>query len=314
MIRYSLYLTALIFLIWTAATSLTQVQSTERAVIRRFGRILEHKPEQGLHIGLPWGIDRVELVPVGPERLLKIGFLDKEEKDDDVMPTGQMLTGDHNLINVQATIYYRVREDDMERYVLQKDTVDLLVARTAESLINEWIASQKVDDVIRHGKAKLAEMLLDRLPDRLKDYELGIDIKTVSIPEVSTPAQVKDAFERLGQAQTSIATKRNIAEQEAGRRRDEARSEAFKMEQRGKNHARIEFGNAVAEADSFLKRLEQYRDFARKDPDYLNALWLEEMTRLYAKMREGGRLDVLDHYLSSEGLTITQFPLQPRKK
>ena len=50
------------------------------------------------------------------------------------------------------------------------------------------------------------------------------------------------------------------------------------------------------------------------NPDYLNALWLDDMTRLYGRMKEAGRIDVLDHYLSKEGLTITQFPLMPKKK
>jgi len=31
-------------------------------------------------------------------------------------------------------------------------------------------------------------------------------------------------------------------------------------------------------------------------------------------MKEAGRIELLDRYLTSEGLTITQFPLQPKKK
>ena len=33
------------------------------------------------------------------------------------MPAGQLLTGDHNLVNVQATLYYKVRPDEVEDYV-----------------------------------------------------------------------------------------------------------------------------------------------------------------------------------------------------
>ena len=41
-----------------------QVRPGERAVVRRFGRVLEHKPEPGLWVGLPWGMDRVDRVAV----------------------------------------------------------------------------------------------------------------------------------------------------------------------------------------------------------------------------------------------------------
>ena len=51
--RFVLALAALLFLVYTAATALTQVQPGERAVIRRLGRVLPDKPRPGLTIGLP---------------------------------------------------------------------------------------------------------------------------------------------------------------------------------------------------------------------------------------------------------------------
>ena len=47
-----------------AATGLYQVLPGEAAVVRRFGRVLPERPEPGLHLGLPWGMDRVDRVAV----------------------------------------------------------------------------------------------------------------------------------------------------------------------------------------------------------------------------------------------------------
>ena len=71
---------------------------------------------------------------------------------------------------------------------------------------------------------------------------------------------------------------------------------------------------ASAEAASFLKRLDQYREVSRKNPEYLNVMWRDEMTVLFKRMKDAGRIDLLDHHLSGGELNITQFPLQPRKK
>jgi hypothetical protein len=38
------------------------------------------------------------------------------------------------------------------------------------------------------------------------------------------------------------------------------------------------------------------------------------MKAVYAKMRDEGRVELLDNFLSEGGLNITQFPLQPKKK
>jgi membrane protease subunit HflK len=311
MLRACLFLIVLVFAVWTVGTAFTQVQSHERAVIRRFGRILETKPEQGLHVGLPWGIDRVELAPVGRVRSITVGAGDKDDQEDEAVPPGQMLTGDHNLVNVQASINYKIRDEEPERYVLQADNVDAFVARAAESLLAEWIGGRKIDDVLRRGKSDLPRFLHDHLQERLQKYDLGIDIEHASITRLDPPSQVKEAFDRLAQAQTSISTKVNQARQDADKRRSTAQAEAFRLDRSAKAYAREERIKAIAEADSFQRRLAQYRDLSAKNPDYLNAVWLDEMTRIYARMKEAGRIDLLD--LTSD-LSITQFPLTPKKK
>jgi membrane protease subunit HflK len=313
--RYLLYLVVFVFLIWTVGTSLTQVQSHERGVVRRFGRILEQKPQQGLYIGLPWGIDRVDLVPVGRERTITVGFTEDRTEEEETMPVGQMLTGDHNLVNVEASINFKVREESPEKFVLQADNIDAFVARAAESLLAEWVGGRTVHDVIRHGKHELPEYLRRELGNRLDAYDLGIDIGQVSITNrFGPPLQVKEAFDRLAEAQTSIATKMSIAGEKTNRKWDEASSKLFAMERNARAYAKNEVNKANAEADSFRRRLAQYRELSRTNPDYLNALWLDGMKRLYGRMRDEGRVELLDQYLTNGELSITQFPLQPRKK
>lgn len=314
MVRYGLYLIGMFFAVWTVATSLTQVQSHERAVIRRFGRILDTKPGQGLHISLPWGIDRVDLAPVGRVRSIKVGYTDKKDDDDNIVPIGQMVTGDHNLVNVLASIDFRVREVEVEKFVLQQPNIDAFVARAAESLLAEWVAGRTVDDVLRRGKHQLADWLGGQIQHRLADYDLGIDIERVSITDLSPPDRVKDAFSKLTNAQQSIATKLSNAEQEINSKSEIASAKMHDMKVKAEAYARTELVSARADADSFRVRLDSYRDLSRTNGNYLNTLWLDDMTKLFAKMRDEGRIDLLDHFLSGDGLTITQFPLSPRKK
>ncbi len=313
MFRALLILFALAFAVWTVATAVTRVDSHQRAVIRRFGRILETKPEPGLHIGLPWGIDRVDLAPVGRVRTITVGFESMNEKDEEAVPAGQMLTGDHNLVNVQASINYKIRDDEPERYVLQADNVDGFVARAADSLLAEWIGGRKIDDVLRRGKADLPRFLHEHLQERLRKFDLGIDIEHASIIRLDPPIQVKDAFDELAQAQNSIKTKVNQAREDADNRRSLAKAEAYKIDRSANAYAREERVKALAEADSFQKRLAQYRELSAKNPDYLKTAWLDQMTRTFRQMKDGGQLDLLDHYLTGD-LSITQFPLTPKKK
>ena len=54
-------------------SSVFVVQPDELALIRRCGRLLPTVREPGLHLGLPWGIDRVERIS---KRLYAFGYGD----------------------------------------------------------------------------------------------------------------------------------------------------------------------------------------------------------------------------------------------
>jgi membrane protease subunit HflK len=309
-----LLLTMLVAL--TAWSAITRVEPGERAVVRRFGRILPNKPGPGLYVGLPWGFDRVDRVPVSRVRSVLVGLGEISDEDLRDTPAGQMLTGDHNLVDVQVEIQYTVFEDQVDKYVLQADRADALVARATEAALAEWIAGRKVDDVLLDGKTLLPRFLVQRVQHKLENggYELGVKIEQANLKELYPPAEVKDAFDRLAQAETDNRTLVNRAEQEADRQGRASEARAFQIKSQAAAYAREQQLSAKGDAETFLIRLNKYRELAARDPNYLNTLWQDDMTRLYARMRETGRLDVLDSFLSSEGLNISQFPLAPKKK
>lgn len=314
MTRIILFLFAFLFAIYTAATALTQVRPGERAVVRRFGRILPDHPRPGLYIGLPWGIDRVDAVAVSKIRRVEVGYTGAGLEESSATPTGQLLTGDHNLVNVQAEIHYTVVEAEVENFFLQADRADTLVARTAEAALGEWIAGRTVDDVLLRGKALLPALLVAQVQERLQPYGLGVRIEEASITRLNPPDEVEQDFKRVAQAHAAIDTQVNAAHEAAQRKLRDAEAEVFRIERLTATYARTQELQARVEAENFLKRLEQYRRLSKDNPNYLNTLWLDEMARVYARMQEAGRLDLLDHYLTGDGLSILQFPPLPRKK
>jgi membrane protease subunit HflK len=319
--RYLFYVAAALLVAYLL-TGLTQVRSGERAVVRRFGRVLEHKPEPGLFIGLPWGMDRVDRVPVDEPRPVVVGYVGDDESG--LTPAGQLLTGDHNLVNLRAVISYRIRPDQVEDYLAQLDPasatsavgIDRLVAAAAETALAEWVASRKVDDVLKRGKAELPRWLLDPgergLEQRLANYRLGIQITNVTI-EISPPDNVKADFDKVTQAETNMRTQEAEATSSATKTKSDAESERYKLTQLALAYKTEQREQAWADAASFEKRLHQYQEAKKGGGDVLAAIWWDQMGELFKRMHATGRIDLLDHHLGADGLTITQFPL-PRKK
>lgn len=288
----------------TVATSLTRVEPGERAVVRRWGKFLSERPGPGLHVGWPWGIDRVDRVPIGAVRRVVVGKIGGDEAEDDE----PNLTGDHNLVNVRAEIDYTVREDEIDAYVLMADRVDALVSRTAEAVLAEWIAGRTVDESLLRGRARAPALLVREIDARLRPYSLGIQIEQASLTRLNPPDEVREAFEAVARSQTAIRTKTNAAEEKANRIRRDAEADQYRRRQSAAAYAREQNLEARAEADAFTNRLRQYRELSAAQPGYLNILWQDQVARLFERLRGRGGVDLLDHHLGPDGLNITQFP------
>jgi membrane protease subunit HflK len=130
--RWFVLVLLLLVLAVTAWTCLAQVEPGERGVVMRFGRVV-NTVGPGLYVGLPWGIDRVERVAVDRVRRITLGFTDSESDDfGPTVPPGQLLTGDHNLVNVQLVLEYAVNDEEAARFVLYGDQADSMeIKRTA---------------------------------------------------------------------------------------------------------------------------------------------------------------------------------------
>ncbi len=304
--RWLLRLLALALVLYLLS-GITQVRPEEQAVVRRFGRFVD-RWGPGLHLGLPYGLDRVDRIPVSAVRQVNIGYntnLDYQPS----LPPGQLLTADQNLMNLQVAVEYFVRTDPgaLEDYVLKRDRVDALLSLSVETLMTEWVASVPVDTVLRSGSVALPAWLMQRLPERIAPYQLGIEIQQASVALLAPPDEVKDAFEAVNQAQSQMLTREYEARQQADRRQATAQEVAFRERQRAAAYQAEQRALARAEVEAFRQRLRQYQQLRSLNPKILASIWWNEMGSLLTAMQRNGRIDLLDTYLDQGGLDITQF-------
>ena len=200
-------------------TGVHQIRPEERAVVRRFGAVVA-RPGPGLWVGLPWGIDRVDRVPVAAVRRVVVGF--EPEADDDALPTppGRYLTGDENLVLARVAVEYSVGDGpaDLDDFVTNRDRIDAVVGRAAEAALAEWVAGRDVDGVLLTGSAALPRWLARRTQERVAGHHLGVRVGRASVELLAPPDEVRPAFEDVNRAQTNVQAQVNRAEQEKASR------------------------------------------------------------------------------------------------
>jgi membrane protease subunit HflK len=301
-----------LLLIASLLTAVKPIKPGERAVVRRFGKVTA-TPEPGLWIGLPWGLDRIDLVSVQVRRVA-IGYEKDMDEPENALPRGQFLTGDHNLVNVQAKLDYAADEDQLVDFVEQMDRAEGVLTRAAEGVLAEWLAGRKVDEILIRGQADLPRFLIEQTQERIADNRLGIRIQNANIAYLMPPEQVKADFDDVTRAQTAIHTLENEARQRGQEILRDADRERFNTQKRAEAYRTERLRLAQAEAERFTQRLDTYRHLRKDNPNYLASIWWEEMGKLFANLKDAGRIDLLDNHLAADGLDITVFPPMPGKK
>lgn len=288
-------------------TGVVQVRPGERGVVRRFGRLLPYRLEPGLAFQLPWGMDRVERVAVDRLQSVVVGY-QEDDFSGETMPPGQLLTGDHNLVNVQAVLTYKVQPGAEAEYVLQADRLDAVLTRTAEAVMAQWIAARNVDDVLLNGKNELRPVLVGRTKEWIEPYRLGVEILDARVALIAPPDDVKPAFDSVALAQTRNTTLRHEAEQAVARELNQAEAEKHRLEKETEGYVYTRKKLAEQDAQRFLKRLHEYEVGRSRNPHYLRQIWEEERGKLLQRLKQNGQIDLLDHHLGANGLDLMTVP------
>jgi membrane protease subunit HflK len=283
--RRTILALAALVLVAYLATGFYQVRPGQRAVVRRCGALLDQPRGPGLHCGLPWGIDRVDLVAVDQQRELTVGYQEAAGPDPDNLPVGQMLTGDNHLINIRLTVYYRVNPEQAAEFVMNEDRLPKLLARLAEEAALSAVAGRRIDPILLGQARDLEESLRWRLVQRLADYPLGVVVEQVNLNFAQPPADLVETFREVNRART----RRDILEREAlGLRSTEvslARLDAEGTRAAGAASALAKKTQAQAEAERFLALLHSLPTHPPARQQTLLTLYLGKMQEVLRKLQ-----------------------------
>ena len=255
-----------IVLIWLA-TGLYIVEPGEVGIIQRFGRITETR-EQGLHYHLPLPIETVTCPNIKEISRLEIGFRTVDPgppaKFREVPLEARMLARDENLIDINFTVQYQIR--DPRLYLFHIRDQEKAIHDAAESTLCEIVGKNKIDDVLTVKKYQIQQEAQDTLQKILDLYQSGLRVVTVDLQNVHPPADVAEAFKSVVSARDDKNRLISEAHEYSNEELSKARMEATRM-----------INEAEACRDEIVRRAEG--DAARFLQNYAQYKGAEEVTR-----------------------------------
>ncbi|CAN5880220.1 FtsH protease activity modulator HflK [soil metagenome] len=169
---------ALILVIVMAWNMTYVVKAQEQAIVLRFGaHVASLAP--GLNIRWPRPIERVELVNV--------------EQTRSIAHHASILTKDENIIDVEFTVFYRVK--DVEDYSFNVIGPDRTVEQATESTIRAVIGKTDMDFVLTAGRGEVANQIQVAIQKLLDTYQAGMIVTSVNMQAAKPPEEVKSAFD-----------------------------------------------------------------------------------------------------------------------
>ncbi len=219
----------------------TVVPEGHQGVLERFGKPVntgradEAKPyESGMHLKLPWPIDKVETFPVDQIQTIDIGFVRKDPIFDDkgreisqstpilwtiehwkeefpfliAVPGSNVKEEDASEVSAESVIDMLVlalslqyKIDDVAQYgygqdKCYKDPRKLLTEMAYREVVH-YCATTSIEALLGPGRHETTEYFKKEIQAKVDENKMGIKVVFVGLESVHPPVKVAESFEKV---------------------------------------------------------------------------------------------------------------------
>ena len=297
-------------IIWLA-TGFYRVEPDEQGIELLFGKWNQTTTEPGLHYFFPIPIGKTMTPKVENVRKINVGYRSASElgfssnsSDRNVLEESLMLTGDQNIVDVNFTVLYKIK--DAGNFLFKLRNPETTVKDMSESVMREVVGQRDLEFLLTGGRQEVEQVVRSDLQDILDEYESGILVQSIQLQSVNPPALVIDAFDEVQRARQDKEKLVNEANSYLNKIVPNARGDAAKLVQEATAYKEQVIKQAEGVAQNFIDVYNSY-----KDTKYVTRqrIYLETLTEVL----EGPNKIILDDTGGGQGV-VPYLPLNEIKK
>ncbi|HYD32398.1 MAG TPA: FtsH protease activity modulator HflK [Azospirillaceae bacterium] len=245
------------------ASGFYRVQPDEQGVVLRFGQWVRTE-QMGLQWHIPAPIETVIKPKVTRVNRIEVGYRSGGSADGrrpvigdrDVPDESLMLTGDENIIDIDFTVFWVIK--DAGQYLFKIRDPETTVKKAAESAMREVIGRTDLQPALTEARQQIETATRTLLQNMLDEYQAGIEIQQVQLQKSDPPAPVVDAFNDVQRARSDRERLRNEAEAYRNDIIPRARGEAERLSQEAQAYREQVINLAKGDAQRFTSIYEAY--------------------------------------------------------
>ena len=252
-----------------------RVEPDEIGVVLRFGKFVREVPP-GLNYHLPYPIETALTPPALRVNKVDVGFDTRRSGSlRDVEEESLMLTGDQNIVDVEFSVFWRVKPNSVGDYLFNVANPPGTVKAVAESAMRQVIGHSDAQPLLAGFQQTAAApvsqgpqpvdvetgaQVQDLMQKTLDSYNAGILVQSVQLQTIQVPAKVINSFRDVQAANSDLVRAQNEAQTYANRVVPEARGRASKVIQDAEGYRSQTVADATGQASRFTQILQQYKN------------------------------------------------------
>ncbi len=284
-------LLALVALAIWLASGFYRVQPDQQGIVLRFGAF-DRTTLPGLNYHAPWPIESAETPAVTRINRVEVGFRATGDRSVTLRPTRElpggvarevpeealMLTGDENIIDINFSVFWRIR--DAGAFLFNTRNPEETVKSAAESMMRQVIGRTPIQPALTEARARIEQDVTAGTQAIMDQYGAGIEVTQVQLQRVDPPAAVIDSFRDVQRANTDAERVRNEAESYRNDIIPRARGDAARLTAEAEGARQQIIAEASGQAQRFLSVYQAYT--VSKDIT-LKRLYIETMQEIMSK-------------------------------
>ena len=292
------------------ASGFYKVEPDEQGVVLRFGKFVE-LTQPGLNYHLPFPVETAQTPKVTKVNRVEIGMRGGSDSGRsrsvatrDVPEESLMLTGDENIVDVDFTVFWVIK--NAADFLFNVQNPATTVKAVAESAMREVVGTSEIQPILTGEKLKTEVAVQELMQKVLDSYGAGVEVTQVQLQKVDPPGAVIDSFRDVQAARADQERLGNEAEAYANKVVPEARGSAARITQAAEAYRASIVAQAVGQAARFEAI---YTEYAKAPEVTRQRMYFETMEKVFVGMDK----IVIDQPSGGQGV-IPYLPLSELKK
>lgn len=233
------------------ASGIYIVKKEERAVLTRFGKVVDENILPGIHYAFPL-VDKAYLRKV--TRIVNQNVMTRGEGEQ---ASFSILSGDANLFEASVALQYRI--DDLRSWLFETTDPEAILTLVVRERLIDVMGRNYIDLIFSNNRDIIQTHLHKEVSAWLENADIGIELLTLNIVELrpieETVAAFRDVNDAISESLQQVNSAQRRTEQMLARSR--GRAEAIVLNAQGRAVERQL--QAEASAAAFRDLLDTYR-------------------------------------------------------